>query len=207
MLKHSSSGAVSKSLLFGTAIAFLAALLIVLIFILPAEYGKDPTGLGEILGVNKMSMAPTVESTPPVVAGQADIAPPDKEGFEGIAHTSYQMPLQFMQTEVVIAGDGSVEYKFDLKAGNTISYVWSVSNGGLAYADLHGHTPGPSGEPEDEILVQYLDTQEANMVSGEFTAPFDGEHGWYFLNLEPGEVTITIQASGHWESRGLLPIE
>ena len=207
MLKHSSSGAVSKPLLFGTATTFLAALFIVLAFILPAEYGKDPTGLGEKLGVNKMSLAPAAETDSGGVASQANMPPPDKEGFEGSAHSSYQTPLQFMQTEVVIAGDGSVEYKFDLKAGNTINYVWSVSNGGLAYADLHGHTPGPSGEPEDEILVQYLDTQEASMVSGVFTAPFDGEHGWYFLSLEPGEITITIQASGHWDSHGLLPIE
>ncbi len=207
MLKQYSVGRMSTTLLIGIAVAFLLALFIVLVFILPAEYGKDPTGLGEKFGLNEMSMEPRTVEDSSNIANPPELQSAAEADNTEAAHTSHQPPFQFMQTKLAIAGDGSVEYKFDMQAGNTIHYTWSVSDGGLAYADLHGHTPGPGGAPEGEILVHYLDTQEANTVSGTFTAPFDGEHGWYFLNLEAGEITITVQASGHWDHHKMLAIE
>ena len=216
MLKQNSAGAISNNLLLSTVAAFLVAVFILLAFVLPAEYGKDPTGLGKMFGVHKMSVADTTAA--PIETDSIDTALNNtteqavqqssaKIEGEGTAHTSYQTPLQFMQTDVVLAAGAEVEYKFDLQANNKVNYVWFVKSGGLAYADLHGHTPGPSGTPDDEILVKYLDTQEASRVSGEFIAPFAGEHGWYFLNLELEEITITVQASGHWDKHELLPIE
>jgi hypothetical protein len=41
-----------KSLIIATVFAGLLAIAILLSAVLPAEYGFDPTGLGEIMGVN-----------------------------------------------------------------------------------------------------------------------------------------------------------
>jgi len=154
------------------------------LFVLPAEYGKDPTGLGEKLGVLNMSV--------------------EKEQDQAQQpHRSFAQPLEILQTEFVIEEDGQAEYKFKLQQGHSVNYQWTVS-GGDVYADLHGHAPGPSGEEGDEILVQYLESEEENSATGQFTAPFTGEHGWYFYNLEHGAVTISISASGVWDDHELL---
>lgn len=166
--------------------SIVAAAVILLLFVLPAEYGKDPTGLGARLGVLNMSVE-------------------DENSGEQKAHTRYAQPLEFLEIEFVLEEDGQTEYKFELQQGHSVNYQWSVS-GGDVYADLHGHTPGPSGEVDDEILVQYLESEEENAATGQFTAPFAGEHGWYFYNLERSPVTISIKASGVWDKHELVPL-
>lgn len=166
--------------------SLIAAGIILLLFVLPAEYGKDPTGLGSRLGVLNMSVEDGSNNKPK-------------------SHTRFEQSLEFLETEIVLEEDGQVEYKFELQKGHSVNYQWNVS-GGDVYADLHGHTPGPSGEVGDEILVQYLESEEENRAIGQFTAPFAGEHGWYFYNLERGSVTISIKASGIWDEHKLVPL-
>ena len=55
MLKINSHGASSLSSLFAVLVSAFVAAVILFVFILPAEFGKDPTGLGEKLGVIDMS--------------------------------------------------------------------------------------------------------------------------------------------------------
>ena len=43
-----------KPLIWG-GVALLAAAAIVVVFVLPAEFGKDPTGLGRALGLDVLS--------------------------------------------------------------------------------------------------------------------------------------------------------
>ena len=44
----------TKQLLLSTLIAFIAAGVVLIATVLPAEYGIDPTGVGKILGLQKM---------------------------------------------------------------------------------------------------------------------------------------------------------
>ena len=44
----------SESLIKSTITAVLVALVLLLVAILPAEYGIDPTGIGRMLGLTKM---------------------------------------------------------------------------------------------------------------------------------------------------------
>ena len=43
-----------KAVIGGVAALAIAAAVVV-VFVLPAEYGKDPTGLGTALGLNKLA--------------------------------------------------------------------------------------------------------------------------------------------------------
>jgi hypothetical protein len=45
----------SSQLLKSTIIAFVVASFLLLLVILPAEYGVDPTGVGHALGLKKMA--------------------------------------------------------------------------------------------------------------------------------------------------------
>ncbi len=217
MKNINSTGKTTFSSLLAVIISIVAALFILMVFILPAEFGKDITGLGAKFGVNNMSTDDVAEdaviatdnsnnTAPNKLANVVDLSnDPDK--IESPEHVLFDIPVQFMQTEVILEPFAQGEFKFDLETGNQINYTWSVDGGGLVYTDLHGHTPGASGDPEDEILVNYLDSQQDNSLSGQFVTPFGGDHGWFFLNLEDREVVIKIQASGHWDGYEFIPIE
>ena len=34
---------------------------------------------------------------------------------------------------------------------------------------------------------------------GSLVAPFDGQHGWYFLNLAQGPITIDLTVTGYFD--------
>ena len=55
------SPASRRKLIFGIVAAFLTAAVILVVFVLPAEYGRDPTGLGRALGLGVLSEEPVNE--------------------------------------------------------------------------------------------------------------------------------------------------
>lgn len=216
------TGQTSLSSLLAVIISIIAALAILLIFILPAEFGKDPTGLGEKLGVTNMSVD-GLETVNTNANDDVDVSAsnalarlnsaniidnsnnPDR--IESSDHLTFATPVQFTEIDINVPGDGQLEYKFKLNKGDQINYHWSVNDGKLAYSDLHGHNPGSAETEDDDIDTKYLDSQEDQSVSGQFTAPFDGDHGWFFLNLQGEDITISLNVSGHWQGHELLPIE
>ena len=49
-------------------------------------------------------------------------------------------------------------------------------------------------------FVRYIEHQEGTTSdSGSLVSPFDGEHGWYWLNLSDAPVTVTLTVSGYFE--------
>ena len=216
MLNTNSLGNTSLSSLLAVTVSVIAALFILVVFILPAEFGKDLTGLGAKFGVNNMSKEEVSEAnssttnTATIYNGllaNVHNTSSDPDKIESVEHTLFNTPVKFMQTVVILEANNHAEFKFDLLTGYHVNYTWSVEDNSLVYSDLHGHNPGPSGTEEDEELVNYLDSQQDMALSGHFIAPFDGDHGWYFLNLENKEVRINIQASGHWNGYEFLPLE
>ena len=194
-MPHDSPNVSVKRLFIGSVSALFVAAIILVLFVLPAEYGKDITGFAEKIGINGMS---AVQTDTPLTTAKISI---DEQG--GTTHTRFEIPLKFIDAEIVLEAFGQAEYKFDMQANKKVNYQWSV-DGGVVYSDLHGHTPDPSGE--GEVLVRYLESDTVSGASGEFTTPFSGEHGWYFLNLETTEVKIKVYASGHWDAHELIPL-
>lgn len=211
MLNKNSTEKTTLSSLLAVVISIIAALFILVVFILPAEFGKDITGLGTKFGVTNMSPAETETETEAasynsLLANVVDNSNnPGK--IESPEHIMFGSPIKFMETVVILEANNHAEFKFDLQTGNQVNYSWSVEGGNLVYSDLHGHNPGPTDAEEDDELINYLDSQEDTSLSGQFIAPFTGDHGWYFLNLENKEVRINIQASGHWDGYKFLPLE
>ena len=48
-----------RTIAISSLVALVVALIVLVIFIWPAEYGRDPTGIGSALGITGMSTAPT----------------------------------------------------------------------------------------------------------------------------------------------------
>ena len=48
-----------KTIVISSVVALLVAIVVLIAIIWPAEYGRDPTGIGGLLGITSMSTAPT----------------------------------------------------------------------------------------------------------------------------------------------------
>ncbi|MEM9404386.1 MAG: hypothetical protein AAGA44_18095 [Pseudomonadota bacterium] len=96
-------------------------------------------------------------------------------------------------TTVTIPADGSVEYKALMDRGDSLSFTWSVDDG-EAYYDFHAHDAA-FGE---DFFTRY-DEGEGRGSSGTIIAPYSGQHGWFWLNLEADPITITLETAGFYE--------
>jgi len=94
---------------------------------------------------------------------------------------------------IEIDGDGAVEYKALMNQGDSLSFNWSVE-GGQAYYDMHAHDAAFG----DEFFTRY-DEGEGVGGSGTIVAPYNGQHGWFWLNLEAGPITITLEVAGFYD--------
>ncbi|MNO81127.1 hypothetical protein D3C76_723540 [compost metagenome] len=91
-------------------------------------------------------------------------------------------------------GEGT-EIKLEVLKNKTVSYQWTAA-GGLVNYDTHG-------EPyngEKGYFHSYNKGKQVKSDKGEFTAIFDGTHGWFWRNRSNNVVTISLQTSGDYLS-------
>jgi hypothetical protein len=167
--------------------ALAAAALIVVAFVLPAEYGVDPLGTGARLGLVTMSEAAgTAEAPLPPAAGRLS---PTVEG--PIAHYPSGHKVDAVRLE--LGPYEYVEYKYRLEAGASMTYSWSAD------AELiHDFHADPDGTPAPEPVS--FDTRNRREDSGVLTAPFAGIHGWYWENPGAERVTVSLVSAGFYSS-------
>ncbi|HKZ74478.1 MAG TPA: hypothetical protein VJ011_10455 [Steroidobacteraceae bacterium] len=175
--------------------AAVAAALIVVVFVLPAEFGIDPTGFGRATGIIRLSAAaprPGATATGPAQASAEAryYATPFRSDFVDIPLTA----------SGDFHGENELEYKVRLKAGSTLVYSWSVpgiSNPEEFYFDLHGEAAAkePGGEP---TIVQYRQAT-GTQSSGMLVAPLDGIFGWYLQNQSTNPVVVRLNLSGFYD--------
>ena len=105
-----------KRVLVATLGALLAATAAFVAFVLPAEFGIDPTGVGRALGLTGLA------GTPPQDLHRTDtLLVQDVREFE-------------------LAPFESVELKYDLVAGDGFVYAWSAT--GEVFFDVHAEPEG-----------------------------------------------------------------
>jgi hypothetical protein len=163
----------SRSLLLAIVIAFALAACVAVCFVLPAEYGIDPTGIGKQLGLTKL--VPSDEE--PVATAQEDTAG--------------------QTIEITVPAGKGVEYKFAMQQYDKMHYEW-LSDGAVLYFDLHGEPEGDTSGYFESYAIATLD-----QMKGSFTAPFTGSHGWYWKNKSDAAVSIQLQVKGQFDVIGL----
>ena len=164
-----------QRILWTLLVSLVAAGVILVLVILPAEYGLDPTGLGERLGLDRL-------------AGDGAIDLPAAE--EGVA-TSVEGDLRSETLSIDLEPSEEVEIKIAMLEGATVVYSWEADAGAL-YSDFHGE---PYNDLDDET-VRYAEEVDVRSGSGALTAPFSGMHGWYWRNGSEHPLQITLEASG-----------
>ena len=163
----SSDLTLSRSALWkATLLSFCVALLGLVLFVLPAEFGIDPTGAGGAMGINKMS------------------------GYSVSALVLEEEAYTEDRVEFPLAPFESVEYKYELAAGQAIVYRWEAT--GKVVFDLHSEEAGT--DPEDAVSFS---VGEAIRENGTYVAPYAGVHGWFWENRGSEEVVVKLETSGY----------
>jgi hypothetical protein len=198
------------SVLRNLAIAIVVAVVLLFTLVLPAEFGRDPTGIGGLLGLTKLH-AGSAQSAAPALPAQT-VALQDVVGGNDALTTQVQVgdgrdpvPLPNPQVhqaqatapktetlKIHLGADEKTEIKAQLAKGKMILYSWTVE-GGNVYVDFHGHDPSLG----DRFWVRYEEADGINGRNGSLVAPFKGEHGWYWLNVSEKPVTITLTVTGY----------
>jgi hypothetical protein len=172
-----------------TALALLVAAVLLVTFVLPAEYGVDPTGIGRGLGLTAIASPPVTAVEAPVTAGGR--LAPTPNGPLGV----YPAEFKFDVFDIVLAPYEYVEYKYQMERDATLLYSWTAT--GALRHDMHGEriAGATDGPPE-----QSFDKQDRRQANGALTAPFAGIHGWYWENPGGEAITIRLTSAGYYTS-------
>ncbi|MDG2087510.1 MAG: hypothetical protein P8J68_02065 [Arenicellaceae bacterium] len=126
-----------------------------------------------------------------VVHDESGLLTPGMDG-ENIVHTNKALKTETVT--VALALGGRTEIKVVMQASDAIVFEWKAST--ETYYDYHAHQPGDV--QVEGYFTRYAEG-EASVDRGVMVAPYTGEHGWYFMNLNQGPVEIELTISGYYD--------
>jgi len=164
--------------------ALLAAGLILVMFVLPAEFAVDPLGTGARFGLLPLGLTgQQVEALETAAAaggaGQAALL------------VAQERPFQTETVDFKVAPHEGIEYKYRLDKGEALLYSWTAT----APVNYEFHAE-PDGAPAG--YAQSYEKSSGTSQTGTLTAPFPGIHGWYWENPGDQEVTVTLKSAGYY---------
>ena len=164
-------------------VALLVAGLALVVGVLPAEFGVDPTGIGRRLGLLELS---AVKQQVAAIEGARGATP------TGQTVVPSERPFQRETVTFALAPREFVEYKYRLDTGQSLLYSWNAT--GAVNLEFHAE---PDGAPKG-----YAETYEKRSsitgASGTLVAPFAGIHGWFWENTTDAPITVTLSSAGFY---------
>lgn len=182
----------SAKLIKSTIVAAVVAVFLLVVAILPAEYGIDPTGVGTVLGLTKMgeiktSLAHEVATQSPEVPAVIAPVQPIQQVVSELVETATTLRKDSMQLTLV-PNEGK-EIKLTLNKGERARYVWYTDGGAV---NFDGH----SDSVKHKIDYKSWQKGTSQREEGELVAEFDGKHGWFWRNRTSKPITIVLQVEG-----------
>ena len=177
-------------LLIATIIALVVAGALLLCLVIPAEYGKDPTGVGELLGLKKMGeikirLEKEFLNENQVFNENISFKDEVKEDTETTEENHDIL-------EFLLEPNEAIEIKLEMIEGSFAKYKWATKNGGLNY-NLHG-----DGYKGSQKSITYKKGRMTSSDIGEIISEFDGYHGWFWRNRNNSAVTVTLITMGDY---------
>lgn len=201
----------TAKLLKSTILAAITAGVLLVTVVMPAEYGIDPTGIGNAINLKRMgeikaSLAAEAAAdeakdaqlavveplkVEPQVAAKAEPAPAPEAVLGQTEPEPQVAPFQSHERQITLAPDEGTEIKLTMVKGATATYVWET-NGGKANFDVHG---------DSKVLgIDYHSYAKGAQQKSEGTleAAFNGNHGWFWRNRTNAPLTITLKTNGQY---------
>lgn len=203
----------ASQLLRSTLIAAATAIALLITVVLPAEYAIDPTGIGRVLGLTEMgeikeqlateaaqdaasdnASAETIALVVPSENVALLVEPPQtamvaEQAPALVEEAAPSTPLWKDEISITLSPGQGAEVKLTMSEGATASFSWE-SNGGPVNYDTHGDGGGRS--------ISYEKGRGVDSDSGELTAAFKGNHGWFFRNRNSADVTVVLRTDGEY---------
>ncbi|OYW91711.1 MAG: transmembrane anchor protein [Pseudomonadales bacterium 32-61-5] len=188
----------SRQLLRSTIIALIAATVLLITVVLPAEYAIDPTGVGRVLGLTEMGeiKGQLAEEAAADAARDAALAAEQSALATAPATAAVTSPAQPVEDatwrdemRVVLQPGQGAEVKLSMKTGEQAQFSW-VAEGGVVNFDTHGDGGGQS--------ISYEKGRAVPADDGVLEAAFDGSHGWFWRNRDSADVTVIIRTRGQY---------
>ena len=172
-----------RALLTAMALALVVAAVVLVVAVLPAEYGVDVTGVGRALGLLDLYAAEgaVTETLTPAPEGPVFSR---SDGYRTDART------------LTLSAYGTLEFKYALDQGAAMIYDWTASD--AVGFDFHTE---PASNPD---ASESFEKGEASAKRGAYVAPYPGIHGWYWKNNTDHDVTITLTSAGFYSSGKLF---
>jgi hypothetical protein len=164
--------------------ALLVAGLVLVMFVLPAEYGIDPLGVGARVGLVELGavgkQVEALNASTSAGAAQATLVAPQERAFKSET------------VEFKVGPREGMEYKYRLDKGEALLFSWKTT-GPVAF-EFHAE---PDGAPRGYAQT-YEKGDGKSDASGTLTAPFPGIHGWYWENKTDKDITVTLTSAGFY---------
>jgi hypothetical protein len=199
-----------------TLIAAVLAAIILVVAVLPAEYGIDPIGTGKALGLMDLAnatekAAPASQAEQPAVEPVADVEnaativpilkPSPKPGDAPTVTGSFiEQPNRYKidSRDIKLAPGEGMEIKYHMQKGAGLVYSWKST--GKVLFEFHGEPDQkPAGAVDDYYESYKNDTQGNDNSHGTFVAPSTGIHGWFWDNESGGPVTVNLVSAGFYD--------
>lgn len=187
----------TRRLLKATALAIAVASAILVTTVLPAEYGIDPTGIGNRLGLDVLASTAEAGELPATATDasgvELDAVGQPAKPVEAGAVSKREGKYRRETLSVVLPPGKGAEIKAAMKSGDGMVFHWTAS--GDVAVDMHGERTDAA---KDEYTSYWIERSQRE-ASGTFNAPFDGSHGWYWLNRSSQPVTVQVEVTGFQE--------
>jgi hypothetical protein len=165
-----------------TAVALAVAAVVLVSFVLPAEYGVDPIGIGRATGLTDLYAAGAGLGDPAPAVITADPAGP---------LVPQKADYKVDSMSFTLAPNQSIEYKYELADGAGMVYTWKAT--GEVEFDFHTEPAGKGAAGSESF-----EKGTATAGRGTYRARYPGIHGWYWRNTTRNEVTVNLVTSGFY---------
>ena len=197
-------GVSGRRLGVAVAVAIVVAALVLVIVVLPAEYGIDPLGTGQALGLGELATL-TAAPEAPVAIAEATISPVlvPGQGNEAPKVKGALIPqpgrYNVDSREITLAPKEGMEIKYNMKKGAGLVYSWETSQN--VRFEFHGEPDvTPTGGGDDYFESYDLDYADGKSAGhGTFVAPSTGVHGWFWENTSEEPVTLRLVTAGFYD--------
>jgi hypothetical protein len=166
--------------------ALLVAGLVLVLFVLPAEFAVDPFGTGARTGLLDLGLTGRQIEALNATAGTSAGA-----GSSAII-VGQERPFQHETVTFTLAAREGMEYKYRLATGQVLLFAWQAS----APVNYEAHAE-PDGAPRG-YAQSYEKGNARTAASGTLTPTFSGIHGWFWENTTDAPQTVTLTTSGFY---------
>ncbi len=194
----------SSQIIKATIIALITSLILAVVAVLPAEYGKDYTGLGKAFGFSRLhreedkpnetaTVTPIFKELTLNNVGSGPEVPKPIEGNNPAPSKQYEGRKDSIK--ITVPSGKGLEYKIAVLKYGQVKYAWKTNSETL-FVDMHGDVK--SADTKSGYFESYT-VANSNNMAGSFIAPYEGKHGWYFKNKSNADIEVTINLTGEYQ--------